>query len=98
MSEQQRDPALEQYFESMKKLWDNTDFQVFVGELVEQSLNINAVEDVRPSIERTAEQELFFRKGQLNIIRTVQNLDKNIEICATEYQKSLEPQEDEESY
>lgn len=98
MSEQ-RDEALEQYFETMKRLWDNTDFQAYLSELVEQADNVNSVEDVAPSAERTAEQELFFRKGQMNIIRTLQNLSDNIALCEEEYHKSLEPQKDtEESY
>lgn len=98
MSERkERDPALEQYFESMKRLWDNEDFQVFVAELALQSHNINSVEDVSPSPARTAEQDLFFRQGQMNVIRTTQNLDKNIKFCEKEYYESLEHGDDNTS-
>lgn len=90
----ERDESLEQYFESMKRLWDNPDFQILVQELSVQSASVNAVEDVSPSASRTAEQDLFFRKGQMNVIRTIQNLSENIAICEDEYHKSLEPEAD----
>lgn len=87
MSEATRDEPLEQYLESMKQLWDYKPFQVLLETFVERIPNINSVEQTR------SEQDLFFRAGQMDIIRTLQNLRDNTDIIENDYLQSLEPQD-----
>lgn len=91
---QERDEPLEQYFDSMKELWGYDAFQTLLDELTTQVDSINSVENA------TSSNDLWFRKGQINVIRAMQNLRDNIEILETDYLQSLEPQtdEDEELY
>ena len=97
MSETQRDAGLEAHFESMRNLWDNTDFQVLLSELSDQSKSINEVTNVVPSLRFNLGEETAFRKGQMDVINTLLNLSANMDILETDYNKSLEPQEDLEN-
>ena len=92
MEQPQRDEALEAYFESMKALSEDNNFKILLAELVEQSISINSVEDVRPSTLRTLSEETAFRQGQLNVIRTLESMRNRIDILEKDYLDSLEPE------
>jgi len=81
-----RDMALEGYFDAMKDLWEHPSFQTLLTEFTEQVESINSVETTRSN------DDLLFRKGQLNIIRSLQNLSDNIAILEEDYLKEVEPQ------
>ena len=79
------DQKLEQYFNSMKELWNNDNFQILISELNEQLESID-------SVERTISvEDLYFRKGQINVIRTLQNLSDNIDMLESDYNQEQEP-------
>ena len=82
---QVRDEELEQYFDSMKELWDMPQFQVFVSEFQKQIPNINSVEQTKPG-----DYDLGIRAGQMNVIRTIENLRDNIEVLESGYLAELE--------
>jgi hypothetical protein len=87
MSEAKRDEALEQYIEAMKELWEYQPFQILLQTFEERIPNINSVEQTRTG------DEMFFRSGQMDIIRTLQNLRDNTGIIEDDYLRSLEPQD-----
>lgn len=87
MSETTRDEQLEQYIEAMKELWDYQPFKVLLETFVERASNINSVEQTRSA------EDLFFRAGQMDIIRTLQNLRDNTDIIENDYLQSLESQD-----
>ena len=82
------DQKLEQYFNSMKDLWNNANFQILISELNEQMESIDSIERT------TTVEDLFFRKGQINVIRTLQNLSDNIDMLESDYRQEQEPQQD----
>jgi len=87
MTEATRDEALEQYIDSMKELWAFEPFKLLLQTYEDRIPNINSVEQTRSG------DELFFRAGQMDIIRTLQNLWDNTEIIENDYLQSLEPQD-----
>ena len=87
MNEAVRDEPLEQYIEAMKELWAYEPFQLLLTTFKDRVPNINSVEQTRTV------EELFFRSGQMDIIRTLENLQDNIGIIETDYLQSLEPQD-----
>jgi len=82
------DPQLEQYFSSMKTLYNDVNFQVLLSELSEQLASIDSIERA------TTVEDLCFRKGQINVIRTLQNLSDNIDVLELDYLREQEPQTD----
>lgn len=78
------DQKLEQYFNSMKELWNNANFQILISELNEQLESIDSVERT------TTVEDLYFRKGQVNVIRTLQNLSDNIDMLESDYNQEQE--------
>jgi hypothetical protein len=82
------DEKLEQYFDSMKSLWNDKNFQILISELTEQMESIDSAERT------TSAEDLFFRKGQINVIRTLQNLSDNIDMLETDYKREQEPHQD----
>lgn len=88
--QQERDEELELYFDRMKALCDFPPFQTWVADLAGQAENINSVVQVKNN------EDLFHRKGQMDIINTAMNLRENIDILEEDYLKSLEPDGGEE--
>lgn len=82
-----RDEALERYFDTMRTLAESDGYNALLRELSGQRTNINSVESTANS------DELFFRKGQLNVINTLLNLSDNIGIQEDEYLKLLNTEE-----
>jgi hypothetical protein len=82
------DEKLEQYFDSMKDLWNNENYQILLTELGEQIESIDSVERA------STIEDLYFRKGQINVIRTLQNLSENIDMLETDYKREQEPQKE----
>lgn len=88
----ERDEQLEAYFASMQDLVAYEPFKLHLEELRQQGEAINSVENC------TGVDELYFRKGQLNIIGTLLNLEVAIGLNQEEYNKSLEPHNDESEW
>lgn len=82
----ERDMALEGYFDAMKELWEHPSYQTLLKEL---ERDIETIDSVSSTVSL---EDLYFRKGQLNEIRRLQNLRDNIAILEEDYLKEVEPQ------
>jgi hypothetical protein len=76
------DKNLEQFYGAIKEMCNTEGYKLFCKELEEQIVNINSVEYTKNI------DDLNFRKGQLNIIRSLINLE--VMIRAVEEQAGIE--------
>lgn len=68
----------EDYFGHLKTMFRTTGWQVFIAECTEQATLINSAEDT------TDNDNLFFRKGQLAVIRNIINTELRIQQAEAE--------------
>lgn len=80
---QQRDEKLEAYFDTMKDLCNYKAFQQLQEEMRVQATNVSDLQNVKD------EKDLFFRKGQLNVIGTLLNLRENVDTLEENYLAEL---------
>jgi hypothetical protein len=73
---QMTDNDLEQFYGDIKEMCNTAGYKAFCAELEAQVNNINSVEYTKNA------DDLNFRKGQLNIIRTFLNLEMSIEAAS----------------
>lgn len=83
-----RNEALENYFDLMRTLAESDGYLALLRDFGEQRTSINSVEST------ASDKDLWFRKGQLNVINTLLNLRDNVAIQAGEYQKTLNAEEE----
>lgn len=63
----------EEYFNAMDDLFASDGWKLLIGELEENAHNINSVEAAKDV------NDLFFRKGQLNTLSFILNLESTID-------------------
>jgi len=73
---------LELYFRQMNDLFKTRGWQTFIDDLKINSENIDSVESAKDN------NDLYFRKGQLNIIGAILNLEETTRFGQEESQRS----------
>lgn len=63
----------QEYFDAMDDLFASDGWKLLIGELEENAYNINSVEAAKDV------NDLFFRKGQLNSLSFILNLESTID-------------------
>jgi hypothetical protein len=63
----------QEYFNAMDAMFASDGWKILIGELEENARNINSVEATRDA------DDLFFRKGQLNSLSFILNLESTID-------------------
>jgi len=79
------DTELETYFEQMNVLFRTDGWKALVKDL---SLNVPIINSVESTKD---DKELYFRKGQLNILGTILNLEETTRIGQEESQREDDP-------
>ena len=79
------DQDLETYFEQMNALFRTEGWKALIKDLSINVPIINSVESTKD------EKELYFRKGQLNILGTILNLEETTRIGQEESQREDDP-------
>jgi|TARA_R110000803_G_scaffold45797_1_gene96276 hypothetical protein len=78
------DNELEIYFRHMNDLFRTEGWKALIKDL---SLNVPIIDSVESAKD---EKDLYFRKGQLNILGTILNLEETTRIGQEESQRSLD--------
>jgi hypothetical protein len=79
------DNELELYFRHMNELFRTDGWKTFVDDLSSNIPVINSVESAKD------EKDLYFRKGQLNILGSILNLEETTRIGYEESQRVEDP-------
>jgi len=79
------DNELEIYFREMNELFRMEGWQSLIKDLTLNLPLINSIESAKD------EKDLYFRKGQLNIIGTILNLEETTRIGQEESQRTEDP-------
>tara|TARA_B110000285_G_scaffold153336_1_gene171164 strand:- start:246 stop:515 length:270 start_codon:yes stop_codon:yes gene_type:complete len=79
------DQELEAYFEQMNALFRTEGWKALIKDL---SLNVPIINSVESTKD---DKELYFRKGQLNILGTILNLEETTRIGQEESQRTEDP-------
>ena len=79
------DDELEVYFRQMNDLFRMKGWGLLIEDLKLQVPNIDSVEQVKTI------EDLYFRKGQLNILGTILNLEETTRIGQEESQREDDP-------
>lgn len=66
------DKELEEYFNNYFELFRSSGWKQLIDDLNENKVVIDSIESAKD------EQDLYFRKGQLNVIGTILNLETSI--------------------
>ena len=82
------DNELEIYFREMHELFRMEGWQSLIKDLTLNLPLINSVESTKD------DKDLYFRKGQLNIIGTILNLEETTRMGQEEFQRVEDPIED----
>ena len=82
------DNELEIYFREMNELFRMDGWQSLIKDLTLNLPLINSVENTKD------DKDLYFRKGQLNIIGTILNLEETTRAGQEEFQRAEDPIED----
>lgn len=67
------DKEIEQYYENLQDMFMTAGWKGLIEELSANSLHINSVEATKDN------EDLYFRKGQLNILSFIVNLESTID-------------------
>lgn len=78
------DDELELYFRQMNDLFRTEGWQTFLTDLTLNAENIDSIENIKDV------NELYFRKGQLNIIGSILNLEDTNRLGQEESQRPLD--------
>ncbi len=73
-----QEEQLDKYFETYLDLFLSEGWKQLKEELKTNMININRIEDIKTS------KDLHFRKGQLNVLAYILNLEQSIEIVRTQ--------------
>ena len=79
------DNELELYFRDMNELFRTNGWKTLVKDLSSNLPLINSIESAKD------EKDLYFRKGQLNIMGTLLNLEETTRIGQEESQRTEDP-------
>lgn len=72
------DRETEKYYEAFKDMFSTEGWKIFKDEMKSNALQINSVEAAKDN------DDMFFRKGQLNIIAFILNLETTVDHMVTE--------------
>lgn len=72
------DRETEQYYNAIKDMMATDGWKIFTDELKTNAININSVESTKDR------DDLNFRKGQLNILASILNLESTLEYMKQE--------------
>ena len=86
------DSELEIYFRDVNELLRTKGWQTLLADLRIDAMNINSVESTKDV------NELYFRKGQLNIIGAILNLEETTRVGYEESQQEQESPEEQYSH
>ena len=86
------DQELEAYFEQMNALFRTEGWKALIKDL---SLNVPIINSVESTKD---DKELYFRKGQLNILGTILNLEETTRMGQEESQRVDDPIESQYSH
>lgn len=78
------DQELELYYRQMNDLFRTEGWQTFITDLRENVENIDSIEGAKDN------NDLYFRKGQLNILGAILNLEETTRFGQEESQRPLE--------
>ena len=78
------DQELEIYYRQMNALFRTEGWQTFITDLQGNVENIDSIEGAKDN------NDLYFRKGQLNILGAILNLEETTRFGQEESQRSLE--------
>jgi len=67
------DKAVEQYYDNLQDMFMTAGWKGLIEELSSNALHINSVEATKDN------KDLYFRKGQLNILSFILNLESTID-------------------
>ena len=67
------DKAIEQYYDNLQDMFMTAGWKGLIEELSANALHINSVEATKDN------DDMFFRKGQLNILSFILNLESTID-------------------
>jgi len=67
------DKAVEQYYDNLQDMFMTAGWKGLIEELSANALHINSVEATKDN------EDLYFRKGQLNILSFILNLESTID-------------------
>tara|TARA_B110000914_G_C15241348_1_gene344287 strand:- start:299 stop:568 length:270 start_codon:yes stop_codon:yes gene_type:complete len=86
------DNELELYFRQMNELFHTEGWKTLVKDLSSNVPSINSVESTKD------DKDLYFRKGQLNILGTILNLEETTRMGQEESQQEQDPLTDQYSH
>ena len=86
------DNELELYFRQMNELFHTEGWKTLVKDLSSNVPIINSVESTKD------DKDLYFRKGQLNILGTILNLEETTRMGQEESQQEQDPLTDQYSH
>jgi hypothetical protein len=86
------DNELEIYFRQMNELFHTEGWKTLVKDLSSNVPIINSVESTKD------DKDLYFRKGQLNILGTILNLEETTRMGQEESQQEQDPLTDQYSH
>ena len=86
------DNELELYFRQMNELFHTEGWKTLVKDLSSNIPSINSVESTKD------DKDLYFRKGQLNILGTILNLEETTRMGQEESQQEQDPLTDQYSH
>ena len=86
------DNELELYFRQMNELFHTEGWKTLVKDLSSNIPIINSVESTKD------DKDLYFRKGQLNILGTILNLEETTRMGQEESQQEQDPLTDQYSH
>jgi hypothetical protein len=76
------DRESEKYYEAFKDMFSTEGWKILQDEMKSNALQINSVEAAKDN------DDMFFRKGQLNIIAFILNLETTVEHMVNEGQET----------
>jgi len=79
------DTELELYFRQMKELFRTEGWKALIEDLSSNIPRIDSVESTKD------DKDLYFRKGQLNILGTILNLEETTRVGQEESQRTEDP-------
>jgi len=82
------DKKFEEYVRSLREMFRSSGWEALLNDLKQNAVGINSVEATKDS------ESLYFRKGQLNILAHIINLEAQID--AVEEQRNNAEEEEEE--
>lgn len=91
MAPQEQALEFETYYNAVMDMLSSDGWKYLISDLTKNSVNINAVEFTKDA------EDLYFRKGQLNVMANLLNLGEQLEILRKQQDEEAATLEQEES-